>query len=299
MKKTRKSVLIFLCTVLAVVAVIFLAYRWDEQVKGSNTRPVIDCPAYPLRVSVSALNNDEILKQDVTARDMEDGDITDGIVVESISQFVEPGHSIITYAAFDSQNKVAKVTRHLYLTDYTSPRFEIIAPLEFSYSTNFTPLSCIMAYDSIDGDISNRVKMTMLNGDDELGTIGAHNVEFSVTNSMGDISKLEAEVVVYDRTYTEMRLIPTIKLNKYLVYCEPNQYLDLVGDVIESIGVMGDTYTVEEYESRFGRLEVDEGGYDADEPGVYRVLYTCDYNGEYVGSAVLIVIVRDGDINAW
>ena len=92
MKKTRKSLLIFLCTVLAVVTVIFFIYRWREQVKGSNSRPVISCPDYPLRVSVSAINNNELLLQDVTASDMEDGDITDSIVVESISQFVEPGH---------------------------------------------------------------------------------------------------------------------------------------------------------------------------------------------------------------
>ncbi len=297
MKKSRKSLLVFLCSLLAVVTVLFLLYRWSEQEKSSNLRPMIDCPSYPLRVSVDALHDTALLTSDVTARDKEDGDISSTIVVESISQFIEPGHCLINYVAFDSRNRVARATRHLYLTDYTSPTFEITDPLEFSYSTNFTPLSCIKAYDCIDGDVSNRIKMTMLNGDDDLGTIGAHNVEFSVTNSLGDVSKLSAEVVVYDRTYTELRLIPTIKLKQYLVYVEPNTFIDFMGDMVESIGVLGESYSVAEYESRFGALEVDDGGFDADEPGIYRVLYTCEYNAEYVGSAVLIVVVRDGDTN--
>ena len=67
MKRTRKSILIFLCAVLAVVTVVFLIYRWNEQVKGSNSRPVIECPAYPLRVSVDAgdyrLKREEALQQ--------------------------------------------------------------------------------------------------------------------------------------------------------------------------------------------------------------------------------------------
>ena len=297
MKKSRKSLLVFLCSLLAVVTVLFLLYRWNEQDKSRNTRPVIDCPSYPLRVSVAALSDKSILKSDVTASDKEEGDISDSIVVESISQFLEPGHCLINYVAFDSRNKVARATRHLFLTDYTSPTFEIVEPLEFSYSTNFTPLSCIKAYDCIDGDISNRIKMTMLNGDDDLSNIGAHNVEFSVTNSLGDVVKLAAEVVVYDRTYTEQRLIPTIKLKQYLVYIDPNMYIDFQGDMVESIGVMGESYTVDEYEQRFGKLEFDDGGFDADEPGIYRVLYTCDYNKEYVGSAVLIVIVRGDDLD--
>lgn len=288
--------MVFACAVLAVVTVIFLIYRWNEQVKGSNTRPVIECPSYPLRLSVTALENTDVLIQDVTASDREDGDITSTIVVESISQFVEPGHCIITYAAFDNSNRVAKATRHLYLTDYTQPVFSIIAPLEFNYSTNFSPLTCLRATDCIDGDISSRIKMTMINIEDELNTLGAHNVEFSVTNSMGDSVKLEAEVVVYDRTYTEQRMIPQINLEEYLIYTDPNMYVDFLSKV-KSISVAGEEYSVESYEARFGRLTVDNGGFDADEPGTYRVLYTCENGSDFIGSTVLIVVVKGGANN--
>lgn len=289
--------MIVLCAVLAVVTVVFLIYRWREQVKGSDNRPIISCPEYPLYVSVAALKDTSLLMQDVTATDVEDGDISSSIVVEGISQFVEPGHCIITYVAFDSNNKIAKATRHLFLTDYTSPTFELIAPLEFSYSTNFSPLDCIRAKDCIDDDesISNRIKMTWLNADDDLTNIGAHNVVFSVTNSMGDTSRLEAEIVVYDRTYTEQRMIPVIKLKSYLAYVEKNMYIDFIGDYVESISVMGQEYTLAQYEEKFGKLTVDEGGFDAKVPNTYRILYTCDYNDEYVGSSVLIVVVKDGE----
>lgn len=296
MKNSRRAILIAMCSTLAVVTVIFLIYRWNEQVKGGNSRPVLECPSYPLRISVTALENDEVLMQDVTASDREDGDITSSIVVESISQFVEPGHSIITYAACDSSNKVSKATRHLYLTDYTSPVFDIVAPLEFSYSSNFSPLACMRAYDCIDGDISSRVKMAMVNPEDELKTIGAHNVEFSVMNSMGDIVSIEAEVVVYDRTYTEQRMIPAIKLTHYLIYSEPNMYVDFLS-MVKSINVGGESFSVESFESRFGELKIDDGGFDPGTPGVYRVLYTCNNGSDYIGSAVLIVLVKGGRDN--
>ena len=296
MRNSRRAILIFMCSVLAVVTVIFLIYRWNEQIKGSNARPVLECPSYPLRISVDALENKSVLLQDVTATDREDGDITSSLMVESISQFVEPGHSIITYAACDSSNKVSKATRHLYLTDYTQPVFDIVAPLEFSFSSNYSPLACMRAYDCIDGDISSRIRMAMINPEDDLKTVGAHNVEFSVTNSMGDTVKIEAEVVVYDRTYTEQRMIPQIKLTHYLIYAEPNMYVDF-RSMLNTVRVGETSFTPEGFEQNYGPIDIDEGGFDSNVPGVYRVLYTCSNGADYIGSAVLIVIVNGGSDN--
>ena len=290
MKKTRKSILHFLLIVLAVVTAIFLIYVWQEQLEGSNSKPTIICPTDSITVSVESLADKSILMRDVTAMDVEDGDITDGIVVESISQFVEYGHCIVTYAAFDSANNVSKLTRHLFLTDYYSPRFKITAPLEFSYSSKFDPLNYVEAYDCVDGDISDRIKLVLLNQNDDIYSVGAHTVQFTVTNSLGDTSVVEAEIDVYDKTYTETRMSPVILLSDYLIYVDRYGFIDPM-NYVTGVSLGGVAYSVGEYKA--GSLSVDDVDVDYTAPGVYRILFTCDNRGEYFGSAVLIVIVTE------
>ena len=136
MKKNRREILKFLLTALAVVAIVFMIYIWQEQLRNNNSKPTIICPTTSISVSVESLSDNSILLRDVTAMDVEDGDITSSLVVESVSPFVEQNHCIITYSAFDSDNNVSKFTRHLFLTDYTQPRFTITAPLEFGRSSS-------------------------------------------------------------------------------------------------------------------------------------------------------------------
>ncbi len=290
MKKTQRKLLSFLLSVLGVVTVIFLIYIWQERFRGGSGKPAIICPTDSISVSVESLEDYSILLRDVTAMDVEDGDITGSVVVESISQFVDEGHCIVTYAAFDSDNNVSKLTRHLFLTDYVPPRFTVNAPLEFSYTANFDPLSCVGAYDCIDGDISDRVKMNLANPDDDFTSVGVHPVEFRVTNSLGDVSVFNAELDVYDRTYTETRMIPTIKLDRYLVYTDRYCHID-PASFITGVTLGGAPYSVEEYGA--GSIEIDDSQVDYSTPGIYKVHYSCDNRQEYYGYTVLIVIVTE------
>ena len=290
MKKTKRRILTFLLTVLAVVTAVFLIYIWQESFGRNNRKPTIICPTDSMYVSVESLSDNSILLRDVTAMDVEDGDITSSIVVESVSQFVEEGHCIVTYAAFDKDNNVSKLTRHLFLTDYTPPRFIMKGPLEFSYSSSFNPLAGVGAYDCVDGDISDRVKINLVNPDDDITSMGAHAVEFKVTNSLGDVSVLEAEIDIYDRTYTETRMIPTIRLSDYLVYVDRYGHID-PDSFITGISLNGVTYQLREYAA--GSIEIDASEVDYTTPGIYRVLYTCDNKGEYYGYSVLMVIVTE------
>ncbi|MBO4562345.1 MAG: hypothetical protein J5772_01895 [Clostridia bacterium] len=292
MKKSRKRILTFLLAVLAVVTAVFLIYLWQEQLKIGNGKPTIICPTDSIYVSVESLSDSSVLLRDVTAMDAEDGDITGSLVVESVSQFVGEDHCIITYAAFDSANNVSKLTRHLFLTDYSAPRFRLIAPLEFSYSSSFNPLSGVRAYDCVDGDISDRVKMVPVDPEDDIYSMGAHMVEFRVTNSLGDVSVLRAEVDVYDRTYTETRMIPTVRLTDYLVYADQYGYVDPMS-LVSGISLGGVLYDISEYKG--GSLTVDAGEVDYSMPGTYKVVYTCDNRSEYYGFTVLIVIVTEVD----
>ncbi len=277
---------------LGIVAAVFLIYIWQERFSVRNRKPTIICPTDSMHVSVESLSDNSILLRDVTAMDVEDGDITSDIVVESVSQFVETGHCIVTYAAFDSANNVSKLTRHLFLTDYIPPRFTVKGPLEFSYSSSFDPLRSVGAYDVVDGDISDRVKMSLVNPDDDITSMGTHAVQFRVTNSLGDVSVLDAEIDIYDRTYTETRTIPTIKLKDYLVYVDRYGHID-PESYITGISLNGASYTLGEYTA--GGIEIDDSQVDYSTPGVYRITYTCDNRGEYYGFCVLMVIVTEAE----
>lgn len=199
-----------------------------EAAAKDDAAPVIVCSSSEIHVSVDA--SEEELLFGVTAMDAEDGDITSSVVIESISSFVEPGKSIITYAAFDSHNHVATASRTLYYTDYHSPRFRITDSLQFLSGTVINPLLYITAEDCIDGDISNKISMTLLESGDYISAIGVHPVEFRVTNSLGDVSSLQTEIVVYERSSYNA---PSIVLSDYLVYTEPGERINPIDYVRE------------------------------------------------------------------
>lgn len=289
MTKGRKKLLIAICAALCVAATLFLLYILNERRNGYNLAPIISCNSDTLYVSVKA--SDEELLSGVVATDAEDGDITDSIVIESISQFTERGKRKITYAAFDSNNHVATISRTLIYIDYEPTRFELIAPLEFSYTSVINPLSCIKAYDCIDGDISDRISVTSLDPNDVIGAIGSHPVQFKVINSCGDTATLDANIIVSDRTYTESRYIPAIGLSDYLVYIEPGQMFDASG-YVESVTMLGAVYDIAEY--GIANITIDDSQLNTSQPGLYSVIFETEHEG-YIGSAVLLVEVRGRD----
>lgn len=288
MNKNEKPMLVILLTLLLVVTVFFLLFMLREKAIASDKPPVISCSSESIHVSISA--SDEELLAGVTAFDAEDGDLTDRIVIESISRFVEKGKSIITYAVFDSHNHVATASRELYFTDYVSPRFELTNALEFTTASSVNPLKFIKAYDCIDGDISAKISISTVNPDDYLSTVGSHAVEFRVTNSYGDIATLTTDIVVTNKTSTEMKYTPVINLSTYLVYIDKGEIIDPI-DYVEGITVLDKAISKNELGAE--RFEVDMGDFDSTKAGLYRVIIYCEYEQDSVGSVSLLIAVTE------
>jgi CTP:phosphocholine cytidylyltransferase-like protein len=91
-----------------VTTALYVYFSVTEKLKTDNTVPVITLEEDVLEVGINATNA-ELLKG-VTAFDEKDGDITDRVIVESLSNFIEPGLCRITYAVCDSNNHVATAT---------------------------------------------------------------------------------------------------------------------------------------------------------------------------------------------
>lgn len=287
MTKNRKKLFIAIYAALFVAIALFLLYILNDRRSRYDLAPVISCTSDKLYISVNA--SEEELLRGVVATDAEDGDITDSITIESISQFTERGTRRITYTAFDSYNHVATASRTLIYIDYEPTRFELVAPLEFNYtSASINPLSCIRAYDCIDGDISDRISVTPLDSNDVMSSMGSHAVQFKVVNSCGDTATLDVDIIIDDKTYTEERYIPAIELSEYLVYLEPGQLLD-AKSYVKSVTVLGSTHDIDEYGME--NITIDDSKLNISEPGLYSVVFTTERES-YIGSATLLVEVR-------
>lgn len=285
-KKWLQYVIIVLC--LAV----FFGYRAVEAMLDDTKAPEITFDDQALQISVED-PEDELLRG-VSAKDSKDGDVTDSLVVESVKLLSQDGTISVTYAAFDKSGNVTKASREVQYLDYESPRFTLDSPLIFS-TTNFDILSVIGAEDTFDGDIRHRIRANAL---DEMGSsaTGVFDIQFRVTNSLGDTVEIVLPVEVYSAGTYEAQL----SLKEYLVYLPRgsafsiNSYLEEFTLGKEEVSLRGGLpagYALHTY-----------GTVDTMTPGVYAVSCTVTYtdlderneanNRTYTGYSKLIVVVE-------
>lgn len=269
-----KKIRILLFILLFFTVVTFILYCLVLRQQNSNQPPEIKIDGDMLNLSVSA--DESALIDGVTAWDPEDGDVSDSIVVESVSAFDKEGCRTVTYAAFDSNNHVSRVTRKIAYTDYQSPTFALSEPLSFTVWNDKMILSMIRATDLLDGDISHRVSIADYEILDTYS--GLYEVRFSVTNSAGDLQT----VPVYLSLARTAKSVPVIHLSEYLTYVDKGASFDPMTYVtaVES-GVRDETLTA-----------VADSQVNTDVPGSYIVSYTATNSLGYEGIVYLTVVVR-------
>lgn len=186
-KHGRKTVGFFCCAVL-LIAALFGVYKSFSGRK-------------PPEITVSSANNifsvnstDEDWLRDVSANDDKDGDVTDSLIVEGISNFTDRNTRIVTYAAFDSDNNVAKFEREISYSDYSEPKIvasrDLIFPIGVNRAQITARLSCI---DVIDGDISKNI---VLESELQPNRIGTQKLLFTVVNSCGDTASATLDIQI-------------------------------------------------------------------------------------------------------
>ncbi len=261
----------------------FVVYYILSRQMIDSTAPEISFPSETLEVSVGV--TDEELLYGVTAFDAKDGDVSAGIVVEGITNLSSDQLATVTYAAFDQAGNVGKAQRTVHYTDYHSPRFTLSAALVFRSGTNFDVLNYVGAQDVIDGALDDRVKATLVSGEDTITTEGVHDVEFRVTNSMKDTAYLTVPVEVYPSgTYNA-----TLELSDYLVYVKQgstfqrDSYLKTLRAGTQEIAINSSS---EDFSISY------DSDVNTNVPGTYSVSYTVRYRG-YTGYTRLIVVVEE------
>lgn len=267
-------IIVVIMFVLASAATAFLVVR--EELSTDRTIPEIRVETEMIDVSLKA--TDEELLQGVIAYDKKDKDLTDKVIVESMSRFIEKGVCKVTYAVCDSDNNVAKATRLVRFTEYESPKFRIVGNLCFSLYEHIDIRELIIAQDSLEGNISSQLVVT--SGDYSTSIAGAFSLDVSVTNQKGDTSVIKLPLIVEDRPLS----VPQIELSEYLVYTKAGQPISFDSYIVDALD-MNET-------SLRGSVII-ESNVDFNKPGTYHVHYYATDSLGNRGHSIMTVIVEE------
>lgn len=301
--------------VFAVTCVIFGVYTGSSYLSKDTEGPVITMKKDTIKASIE--DTDQTLLKGIKAEDKKDGDVSDSLIIESM-QMGEDGNCTIVCAAFDKSNNVSKASRTVKFKDYTPIHFNITQPLRFPVRSSNQILKCITASDCIDGDITNRVKLTQKDEDSEYDGAGVYDYEIEATNSFGDQASIPVSVEFYTDSYEERLFHPNLYLKNYLVYLpvgssfDPKSYLDSVG-IGNDLYAFDENITSEESETALpegeevqtttqgdkqitGAISYDAVSYQSnvktDKAGTYTVEYSCTTKKGYTGTTQMIVVVE-------
>lgn len=258
------SIVLFIC-----YAAIYIGCRIYAGVMTDHTPPVISGSGDVIQVSVE--DPQEKLLEGMTAEDDRDGDVTDSLVVQEISEFDDEGKRTVHYAAVDDSGNVSYYSRVMQYTDYQAPVFSLSVPLRFPMGAGFNICEGISASSVLDGDLTNKIKYT-LDRAVSASAPGTYQVEFRVMDSAGSTSYLTTELEVYDPAEERVQ----VELSSYLVYLQVNDAFN-PNDYFKSSSPEGD-------------LNI-QSTVDTSKAGTYYADYWVT-EGSLSGKSRLVVVVR-------
>lgn len=288
MKKLRKISFVIFCISL-VASLIF----WFTQVrKGDRIGPVITMGTDELSVDIDAEEKDFL--KDVKAIDNKDGDVSDTLVVENVSNFLGGGKRLVVYAAVDKHNNVGRASRIVKYKKYKSPKFYLDQPFCFpttESNSNLKIMNNLEVKDTLDGDLTDQIRL-LTNSVVNLYSPGEYPVKFQVSNSAGDSVTLNATIQVYDQE--DESKIPFIHLKKYLVYTKkghkinPRKYISKVcigGGYDSKVSSTGSDVDISKVKIK--------SNVNYKKAGSYEVTYSVKSGKSPTGSVRLIVMVTE------
>lgn len=247
-----------LAVLLAVTAVLYISNGILERISHREEGPVIHCQEELLEISV----HDDVsaLLTGITAEDPQDGEIE--VIVGTVSQLIGGDRAKVTYLAFDRDDNMATYERQVRYTDYHRPVIRLTEPLEYASREEARLLSRVTVTDAVDGDLSDRARVSTLWATDDPRVYSA---TVMVANSMGDIASVDVPVIIRSDA-------SGIRLREQIVYLEQGSGFDPM-DYVASGG---------------SGLEV-SNEVDVQRPGCYWVWYRSGSGGDL---AILTVVVE-------
>lgn len=266
-KRWISVVLMFL-----LIAGYILLLRFNEQ-EDTNEAPQIVFEATHLELSVN--DDSSRLMEGVKAVDKEDGDLTSGIIIDSISPFDNKKCRTVRYVVFDKGNKAAQAYRTISYVDYQSPKILLMDSLTQNTISVAKINRMFEAVSCVDGNISNNVEVNIGKLQDNEVVLKVHTYD-----STGTESNLSL-VLEYDRNIYPI----TITLQEYILYVPAGESYDLTQNVKE---ILQGNQVMETYNEM---IQI-EGEIDFNTPGVYEVYYGLSDETETIARTKGIVVVE-------
>ena len=276
-----RNIQIIVIFLFLVVSVAFSAFFLYDRTMMDHEAPMIVCDGAPVRVSVHA--SEEELCKGLTATDNVDGDISDRIIVRRVSQLYGSSSALINYAVFDSSSNYCTFSRGITYTDYRKPRFALSQPLSFNVSSKITLEDRLTASDVIDGDITQRIRLSSTSV--SITEPGVYPITVQVLNSSGDTAVATIPVIIQSSTSRH----PVIRLSEYLIYAKKDEVL--TEEKLRS-------YIVSARESSSGALlssediNIDMSQLDTSKRGCTNVSYSYTNARDLTYTVILTVVVE-------
>ena len=262
--------------VIFAASILFAAWANIQYYGNINTEPP-QLQGSTDTLAISVADGEKAIFRGLTAEDAIDGDLTDQIMVSSVSHFIEPATVMVKYVVFDSHNNSASFSRKVFYTDYTAPRFSLSKTPVYTVGKSFDLLSYIQVQDSLDGEISDHVRVisNMVN----CFSAGVYPVVLEVSNSCGDTEQVTIWV-----TYTTKENTALIALRDHIVYVEQGQQLDPYAYIS----------SVTDLQNRplDQRNLTVQGNPDMETPGAYQITYSYA-DSTRSGQTTLTVVVTE------
>lgn len=276
-----RNIQIIVIVLFLVVSVVFSAFFVYDRTMVDREPPMIVCDGVPISVSVHA--SEAELCSGLTATDNVDGDLTDRIIVRRVSQLYGSNSALIYYAVFDSSSNYCTYSRSISYTDYRKPRFALSQPLSFNVSSRVTLEDRLSATDMIDGDITQRIRLSSTSV--SLTEPGIYPITVQVMNSSGDTAVITVPVIIQSVTSRH----PVIRLSEYLIYADKNE--ELTEEQLRG-------YIVSARESSSGALldpqdiDIDMSQLDTSKRGCTNVSFTYTNSRDLTYTVLLTVVVE-------
>lgn len=271
-----KIVRIAVVAVFAAVTALWVLTGITAERRTDKVPPVITAASDRLVLSVQ--DDKSKLFEGLTATDNRDGDLTDKILVGEHSKFSEPGVMEVTYLVFDTDNNVGRYTRTVEYQDYKPLRFSLQAPLVFGVGEKLSILSALHLTDSIDGDISSKIRI--MKNTTDASAVGTYSVYVEGTNAYGDKVGTDLFVHIVNKNLSS----PQISLSTYLVYLNKDEAFQPRSYIHEII--LSDGIRIKDS----GAVRV-ESTVDTSRPGSYDVEYSYQDARGQIGYTAMTVIV--------
>ena len=269
-----KLLRLLISLLFVIVLVTFVIFQF-MQLGVDKTIPQITIDNDVIEVSLDVTN--EYLLQGVTAYDQKDGDLTDKVIVESISRFIEPGVSVVKYAVCDSDNHAAYATRKILYVNYVPPRFKLKDSLVFNISQNINIRNILGAVDTIDGDISNKVIITA--NEYSANIPGVYYISAKVTNSKGDMILQQFPIYIEERSLAAPQLV----LKEHISYLKVGDNFDIYNNILSALSSDGENLVSQIYF---------DTNLDLSTPGMYEIHYRVADTQGRIGHEITIIIVE-------